>query len=207
MGLAIADAPGATPLDPDEARALIPKHLSTQGQLNEWEYQNILEGQEWALARRRQGLLSIGFMQTLHRKMFGNTWAWAGELRRTEKNIGVAPEYVASRLAELCRDVEAQLDDGCYPLLEIAARFHHRLTLIHPFPNGNGRFSRLMADLLLIERDVPAFSWGEGDLVAAGEVRDRYIAALRAADGWDYRPLFEFLGLPAARRDGQRMGH
>lgn len=193
MGIVLTYAPGATPLDPDEARALIPKHIATHEQLNEWEHQNILEGQQWAFSRRRRNLLSIEFMQTLHKRMFGNTWEWAGELRRTEKNIGVAPEHIAARLKELCADVATQLEHGSYPLREIAARFHHRLVYIHPFPNGNGRFARLMADLLLVEGGGRPFAWGEGDLVGAGEVRDTYINALRAADARDYRPLFEFL--------------
>jgi Fic-DOC domain mobile mystery protein B len=193
MGVVLTYAPGATPLDPDEARALVPKHIATHEQLNEWEHQNILEGQQWAFSRRRRNLLSIEFMQALHKRMFGNTWEWAGELRRTEKNIGVAPEHIAVRLKELCDDVATQLERGSYPLREIAARFHHRLVYIHPFPNGNGRFARLMADLLLVEGGGRPFAWGEGDLVGAGEVRDTYINALRAADARDYGPLFEFL--------------
>ncbi len=194
MGITPVYAPGATPLDPDEARALIPQHLSTQEQLNEWEHQNILEGQEWAFTRRKKKLLSIEFMQALHRRMFGKTWRWAGSLRSTEKNIGVAPEQIAIRIGELCNDVAVQLKHKSYPLQEMAARFHHRLVYIHPFPNGNGRFARVMTDLLLLDVGERPFAWGDTDLVAASEVRDRYIRALRAADARDYRSLLEFLG-------------
>jgi Fic-DOC domain mobile mystery protein B len=193
MGLVLTYPPGATPLDPDEAKALIPRHISTQGQLNEWEHQNILEGQEWAFNRRKKDLLTREFMGLLHKKMFGNTWQWAGTLRRTEKNIGVAPEEIGVRLQELCDDVRAQLKVRSYSMREIAARFHHRLVYIHPFPNGNGRFARLMADLLLVENNEVPFTWGEGDLVAAGELRDRYITALREADARNYQPLFNFM--------------
>ena len=194
MGLTPVHATGATPLDPDEVHALIPRHLSTQAQLNEWEHQNILEGQAWAFARRRKQLLSIEFMQALHRRMFGNTWRWAGNLRETEKNSGVAPEHIPVQIRELCREVAVQLELQSYPVREIAARFHHRLVFVHPFPNGNGRFARLMADLLLAGADEPPFTWGESDLIAASDVRARYILALRAADARDYRPLLEFLG-------------
>jgi len=193
MGLTLTYAPGATPLDPDEAKALVPRHISTQAQLNEWEHQNIIEGQQWALSRKKKNLLTIEFMQSLHEQMFGNTWQWAGTLRRTEKNIGVGPGYIAVRLKELCDEVAAQLGYRSLPIREIAARFHHRLVHIHPFPNGNGRFARVMTDLLLIENDERPFTWGEGDLVAAGEVRERYIAALREADARNYQPLFEFV--------------
>lgn len=193
MGLDLNYVPGATPLDPDEVAALIPRHISTQAQLNEWELQNIVEGAQWAWSRKRGDLLTAQFMRTLHGKMFGNTWRWAGALRTTEKNIGVAPEQIAASLKVLCDDVRAQLQLRSYPLRELAARFHHRLVLIHPFPNGNGRFARLMTDLLLSANGEQPFTWGEGDLVAAGDVRERYIAALREADAHNYAPLFTFV--------------
>lgn len=193
MGLEFTYAPGATPLDPDEAQGLIPRHLSTQGQLNEWEHQNILDGQEWAFSRRRKDVLSIDFMLSLHVQMFGNTWEWAGTFRATNKNIGVDWEYIAVRLGDLCEDVKAQLEHKAYPIRETAARFHHRLVHIHPFPNGNGRFGRAVTDLLLVENGEKPFTWGEGDLVAAGEVRTRYIEALRQADAQNYGPLLVFL--------------
>lgn len=182
----------STPIDPDEARALIPSHIATQAALNEWEHENILAGERWAFARRRRNLLTADYMKQLHRKMFGATWKWAGEWRATEKNIGVAPEAVPATVRQLLQDVESQLDSHSYPVREIAARLHHRLVWIHPFPNGNGRFARTYADLLLAAHGEPRFTWG-GDLVSAGEARERYIAALRAADARDYAPLLRFL--------------
>ena len=143
-------------------------------------------------------MLTIRFMQSLHKKMFGNTWPWAGRQRTTEKNIGVPPEYIVVRLHELRDDVVAQLEHRSFPVREVAARFHHRLVFIHPFPNGNGRFAREMTDLLLVQNEEQPFTWGAGDLIDAGEVRERYIAALRQADAHDYRSLFEFLGVHSA---------
>lgn len=193
MGITLAYPPGSTPLNADELAGLIPSHISTQGQLNEWEHHNIVEGQQWAFSRSRKDLLTIGFMQTLHEWLFGNTWQWAGSIRTTEKNIGVAPEQIAVQLLNLCEDVKTQLEKASYSLDEIAARFHHRLVSIHPFPNGNGRFSRVMSDLLLVENGGTPFTWGDGDLIGDGDVRRRYIAALREADARNYQPLFEFL--------------
>lgn len=193
MGLNPEQPPGATPLDPDEAAGLIPTHITTQAQLNEWEQQNILDGERWAFGRRHRNLLSIKFAQNLHKRMFGNTWRWAGQFRRTEKNIGVDPAEITVRLSELFRDVEAQIEHAAYPADEIAARFHHRLVSIHPFANGNGRFSRTMTDLLLKSLGRGSFTWGAGDLVAKGEVRDRYLAALRAADAREFGLLFKFV--------------
>ena len=184
---------GATPLDPDEAAGLIPAHITTQRQLNEWELANIVEGERWAFSRKRGDLLSVQFVKRLHKQMFGSTWRWAGIFRSTEKNIGMDPAQIATEIKKLCDDVVYQIEHKSYPLDEIAVRFHHRLTWIHPFPNGNGRHARLMTDLLLKQNGSKPFNWGNSDLVVPGEVRDRYIAALRAADGRDYALLFNFV--------------
>lgn len=185
--------PGATPLDPDEAAGLIPSHIANHGQLNEWEMVNIIEGERWAFGRRHKNLLGNEFVCGLHKRMFGNTWRWAGKFRTTEKNIGVDPMRIQPALHDLCEDVKTQLEFKSYPLDEIAARFSHRLVSIHPFANGNGRLSRTMADLLLVQYGAPRFSWGAGNLASDGEVRQRYLVALRAADGNDYGPLLAFV--------------
>lgn len=184
---------GATPLDPDEAEGLLPEHIETKSELNEWEQQNILEGERWAFEQKRGELLTVDFMFQLHKALFGNTWRWAGKIRRTEKNIGIDPAGIESELKTLCKNVAAQLEHKTYSLDEIAARFHHRLVAIHPFSNGNGRFSRTMADLLLVHYGGERFTWGRGDLIAAGDVRSRYLEALRAADARNYAPLLAFV--------------
>lgn len=193
MALNLDYAPGATPLDPDEAAGLIPSHIVNHAQLNEWEMVNILEGERWAFSRKHRNLLERDFVRRLHKRMFGDTWRWAGTLRTTEKNIGIDPARIASALHDLCEDVKVQLEHQSYPLDEIAVRFSHRLVAIHPFANGNGRLSRSIADLLLVQHGAERFSWGAGNLVAEGEVRQRYLNALRAADSRDYAPLLVFV--------------
>lgn len=185
--------PGATPLDPDEAEGLIPKHIIDHGQLNEWEFQNVLDGERWAFGRKHKDVLEIRFIRTLHKRMFGDTWRWAGNFRTTEKNIGVDPVRIQPALHDLFKDVEAQLQHLSYPLDEIAARFSHRTVSIHPFANGNGRFSRTIADLLLVQNGTERFTWGASDLIAEDEVRKAYLQALRAADAKDYGPLLAFV--------------
>jgi Fic-DOC domain mobile mystery protein B len=192
VGLKLDYPEGATPLDADESAGLMASHVTTQGQLNEWEQQNILEGERWAFSRRNLNPLSLRFSQDLHKHMFGRTWKWAGQFRATEKNIGVDPLLIGVKLTDLFRDVEAQLAHRPDPFDELAAHFHHRLVSIHPFANGNGRFSRTMTDLLLKSQGKEAFSWGGGDL-NAGEIRHQYISALRAADAHDLGPLFAFV--------------
>ena len=200
MAVKRASASGATPLDPDEAAALIPRHIATQGQLDEWEQQNILEGERWAAARRRKEVLDERFLRELHKRMFGGTWKWAGKYRTTEKNLGVAPERIAVELRNLVEDTKAQIEAGAPPTDEIAARFHHRLVSIHPFANGNGRHARVATDLLLAELGAQPFTWGRSDLVHATRARETYLAALRAADRRDYAPLLAFVRGTARRR-------
>jgi Fic-DOC domain mobile mystery protein B len=182
-------AAGATPLDPDEANGLLPRHITTQGELNEWEQQNIMAGAQWAM-RARADLLTDVFVRTLHRKMFDKTWKWAGTFRRTEKNIGVDPAQIAVQLRDLLENTRYWLTHGTYPVDECAIRFHHRLVLIHPFPNGNGRHARLLTDLLLRRNGAQPFTWGgaegPGD---SGDARERYLAALREADSGDVSNL------------------
>ena len=185
---------GATPLDPDESAGLVPGHIATREQLDEWEADNILAGERWAArATRRRTILDDAFVRELHRRMFERTWRWAGSYRTSEKNIGVAPERIAVEVRNLLEDVKVQLTGKVVPLDEIAAKFHHRLVSVHPFPNGNGHHSRLMTDLLLAANGAAPFTWGRGDLMHAGEAREKYLAALCAADARDFAPLLAFL--------------
>ncbi len=194
MAIGFDYPPGATALDPDEAAGLIPSHITTHGQLNEWELVNIVEGERWAFSRKQKNLLSIEFMRRLHKRMFGDTWRWAGTFRSTEKNIGVDPARIQPALLDLFKDVGTQLEHKSYSLDETAARFSHRLVSIHPFANGNGRLSRAMADLLLVQQGAERFSWGAGNnLVAESETRQMYLDALHAADARDYAPLLAFV--------------
>ena len=185
----------ATPLEPQEREGLLQSWITHRKDLNEAEQENILEGAAWARGRRRLPLdrmLSVDFMQTLHKRMFGDVWQWAGTFRTTERNIGIQAYRIATELAALLSDVRFWIEHETYPRDEIAIRFHHRLVAIHPFPNGNGRHARLAADLLVERLGGEPFSWGGGSLADVGELRARYVAALRAADDHDIGPLLEF---------------
>jgi Fic-DOC domain mobile mystery protein B len=95
-------------------------------------------------------------------------------------------------VAALCGDVHYWIENNTYDADEIAVRFHHRLTFIHPFPNGNGRHARLIADILLIKLGRSAFTWGSANLVKEGEARTKYLEGIRAADNGDIGPLLKF---------------
>jgi Fic-DOC domain mobile mystery protein B len=186
-------APGATPIDADEAAGLIPSHLTLQHELNEYEEANILQAMDWLLGRRRGDPLDQRFIHAVHRRMFDQTWKWAGQARRTDKNIGVRWYEVPLYLSQMLGDVRVQVEYKAYSPVEIAARYHHRLVSVHVFPNGNGRHARLMADLLLTDLTGQRFEWGRESLMKTGESRAHYIAALRAADAGDCQPLLAFL--------------
>lgn len=184
---------GQTPLDPDEAEGLIPRWVATRGDLDAVESANIVRAYGWAAnaLRRGQPVADEAFLRGLHRAMFGQVWQWAGRYRRTERNIGIAPHQISTQLAQLFDDSAAWRTHQTYSLEEQAWRLHHRLTWIHPFPNGNGRCSRLMADYYLVQHGLPRFTWGS--TLAAEEVRALYIAAIRAADRGDFTPLAAFV--------------
>lgn len=186
---------GATPIE--ELEGLRLSHVTTREELNRWEYENISEAMRW-LERRRQKaeILNEEFVRALHKRMLGKVWRWAGQFRRTNKNIGVHWAQIPLELKPLLDDTKYWIEHETYSPDEIAARFHHRMVLIHPVPNGNGRHARLIADVLLVDvlRREP-FTWGKTDLNTAGNVRDAYIAALRAADNHDYNPLLDFVRL------------
>jgi Fic-DOC domain mobile mystery protein B len=181
----------ATPLTPQEMRELIPAHIAYRRELNEAEQENIARAQDWALGRRRE-LLSEKFVKDLHRQMLGDVWRWAGRFRTSPRNLGINHWEIPVALRQLIDDAKAWIEHNTYPPDEIAVRFHHRLVQIHAFPNGNGRHARLMADLLVMRLGRERFSWGRENLRDAGTVRQRYIAALHAADDYDIGPLLAF---------------
>jgi Fic-DOC domain mobile mystery protein B len=169
-----------TPLTPEEKRDLIPTHIADRNDLNAAEQENITCGQDWALGRRRD-LLSEKFIKDLHKRMLGDVWRWAGDFRQSERNLGIRFYEIPVAVHQLLDDVKAWIEYKSYPPDEIAVRFHHRLVQIHPFPNGNGRHARLMADMLVMSMGGERFSWGRGNLRDVGAMRKTYIAALQAA--------------------------
>ena len=189
MAIELELKPGQTPLDPDEAAGLKPRHIATQGELDEWEAQNILKASRWIARQKKLNVLNDHFCRELHVKMFDDTWKWAGTLRKSDKNIGCDWTQIAVSLRQLLDNMAYWLEHNVFPPEEVAVRFHHRLVWLHAFPNGNGRHARLMTDCLLRQCGLAPFSWGRGNLVIANEVRQRYIQALRAADANDYALL------------------
>ena len=186
---------GQTPLEEEEKEGLLIPTIATRGELDEFEQQNIEQAVQWTLGHsfKREAVLTEAFIKKLHKRMYGGVWKWAGELRKSNKNIGVDKWLVPTQLRQLLNDTLFWMKNETFPPDEIAIRFKQRLVSIHCFANGNGRHSRLMADIL-IEKIYgrPVFSWGAGDLVHQGEARKLYIKAVKAADSGDLLPLLHF---------------
>lgn len=167
---------GQTPLDEDEKEGLLLRTVTTKGELDEVEQQNIQEAMQWTLTRRKlftiDEVLSEEFVRDLHKRMYGNVWAWAGEFRTTDKNIGVDKYQISTSLRVLLDDCRYWIENNIFPIDEIAVRFSHRIVFIHCFPNGNGRHSRLIADII-IEKLLAGeiFTWGGGNLTQASDIR------------------------------------
>lgn len=181
----------ATPLAPEERNGLIPTHIALRSELNELEQRNIARADQWAFSRKRR-ILDERFLRGLHRRMFEDVWKWAGVYRTTERNLGIRSYLVQPELHRTIDDARFWIEHGTYPTDEVAVRFHHRLVFVHPFPNGNGRWSRLAADLLIAGQTGRRFTWGSASLQSAGEARRNYIDALHAADAHDLASLVAF---------------
>ena len=182
----------STPLTAEEKNGLKLKWITLRSELNEAEARNIAQAQLWLASNKKKDVCSDTFLRNLHKKMFCDVWVWAGEYRITERNIGVVPYQIPMKLMQLFDDLNFWIDNKTYSNHEIAVRLHHKLVQIHPFPNGNGRVSRLMADLVLRKLEGKTLYWGDTNLVDVSEVRRKYIDALRKADAGDYTDLLNF---------------
>jgi Fic-DOC domain mobile mystery protein B len=191
---------GATPIDSGDAAGLLPTWVATRADLNSAEQENVARAIAWASSgsgpRSVDALMTEGMIRSLHKRMVGDVWRWAGSYRQHDTNMGAPWPYVPIQVLELLEDVVVQTSDPenmPWSVDELAVRFHHRLVAIHPFPNGNGRHARLAADLLAELLGDQAFSWGARDFAEEGAARAAYLEALRLADReFDYALLLAF---------------
>jgi len=187
-----------TPLDEDEKDGLIIPTITTRGELDEFEQLGVEKANEWLLIRKLSfsKILTEEFVKELHKRMFSNVWKWAGEFRNSNKNIGVDKFMIGTELKNLLDDCNYWIEKKVFAEDEIAVRLSHRMVFIHLFANGNGRHSRLMADVLISKGfDKSYFTWGSVNLTKEGEARTKYLEALKTADQNNYKPLIEFARL------------
>jgi Fic-DOC domain mobile mystery protein B len=195
MGLDLEYINGQMFLDEEEKDGLLILTIATRGELDEFEQQNIEKAVQWILGRtfKPELFFTEDFVRMLHKRMYADVWAWAGEFRKTNKNIGVDKWKIPSDLKYLLDDAKYWHENNTYTQDEIAVRFKHRIVSIHCFPNGNGRHSRLLADII-IEKiyKQPVFSWGAANLSDEGDARKSYLKAIKTADRGDYSLLLAF---------------
>lgn len=198
MGLDLDYTEGQTPLDEDEKEGLLIPTITTRGELDEFEQLGVEKANEWLLSRKLKSnkILTEDFVKELHKRMFKDVWKWAGEFRKTNKNIGVDKFMIGPEIKNLLDDCKYWIEKKVFSEDEIAVRLSHRMLLIHPFANGNGRHSRLIADVLMTKGFGKSyFTWGSVSLTKQGDARTKYLDALKAADKSDYKPLIEFARL------------
>lgn len=181
-----------TPITEEEREDLIPSYITVREELNEAEQINIAQANRWLARTRGFDILNDDGIRALHKRMFGDVWKWAGAYRKTPRNISIAAYRIPTEVRQLVDDARYWVENKTYPPDEIAVRFSHRLVSIHPFANGNGRLSRLAADLIAIQLEEPRFTWGRANLVDPGETRKSYVQALQAADAGEIAPLLGF---------------
>ena len=195
MGLDLDYIAGQTPLDEEEKDGLLIPTVATRGELDEFEQLNIEQAVQWTLGRsfKPELVFTESFIREVHKRMFSDVWDWAGEFRRTNKNIGVDKWQISTNLKYLLDDALYWHKNKIYPPDEIAIKFKHRLVSIHCFPNGNGRHSRLMADIIIEKIFKQAvFGWGDAMLSGEGKARTAYLKAIKTADKDDYSLLMTF---------------
>ncbi|MCX6276333.1 MAG: mobile mystery protein B [Bacteroidetes bacterium] len=195
MGLNLEYIGGQTPLDDEERKGLLIPSITTREELDEFEQQNIEKAIEWTLNRKfsKENIISEDFVRELHKKMFGDVWRWAGEFRKSEKNLGADWFQIETMLRQLNDDCYFWIENKTYQEEELSIRYKHRIVRIHCFANGNGRHSRLMGDVLINHIfGKPVFTWSHANITKKGETRSNYLNAIRAADNGDINPLIEF---------------
>lgn len=195
MGLILNYKDGQTPLDEEEKEGLKIKSISTQGELDELEQLNIEKAVEWTIHTKLklEKILTEKFIKDLHKKMYGDVWKWAGQFRKSNKNIGAEWTQIGIELKTLIDDTKYWIDNKTYPPEEISIRLKHRIVAIHCFPNGNGRHSRMIADIVMENIfGLEIFSWNQSNMIKANDTRKKYIVALRKADQGDITELIEF---------------
>ena len=179
---------GETPIDPSYLKI---RGITTRNELSIFEMENIRKAEVKYLHSRptkRMAKFDFAWCLRLHKQMFGEVWKWAGLIRPIDLNIGSPPCSIVGDLENLLKDLHSWSDFGM-SMLEQGTRLHYRAVRIHPFRNGNGRWSRLLSNIWLRRHDHAMTRWPEKAIGGCSEAREEYLAAVRAADNGDYEPL------------------
>jgi Fic-DOC domain mobile mystery protein B len=184
----------ATPFGDVSGLKLPNDKVYTLSEVYEKEAENIATATIKYLSRpplKREAPFSYSWMMDLHDEMFSDVWDWAGKLRKIELSIGIKAYLVPMELKKLCDDIAYWDKNKTFDIFETATRIHHRAVQIHPFQNGNGRWSRMLANIYLRQNGKMPVRWQEDLLAKENPKRSEYIEALKKADNHDYKDLIE----------------
>ena len=182
---------GETPLD--DRDGLLDRSITTRGELYVVEAENVrLAVVKYLAAKpsRRSAKFDFGWFLALHREMFGNVWSWAGSIRDKELNLGVPVACIAESLAGLVANLKTW-EENWPDTLEQAVHLHHQAVRIHPFRNGNGRWSRMLANVWLKMHDSPFPEWPVEIGVETSSIRKEYLDCVQKADDGEFGPLYQ----------------
>lgn len=182
----------ATPFGDVSGLKLPNDKLYTLTEIYEKEAQNIANATIKYLSAppsKKEAPFSYSWMMDLHNEMFGDVWDWAGKLRKIELSIGIKAYLVPMELKKLCDDIAYWDKNKTFDIFETATRIHHRAVQIHPFANGNGRWSRMLANIYLRQNGKMPVRWQEDLLAKENPKRSEYIEALKKADNSEYKDL------------------
>ena len=182
--------PHETPL-PDRS-GLIQKHIKSRQDLHRAEARNVGRAVlKYLSARpsRRIAPFDLKWVYRLHKEMFGEVWMWAGIRRDTDLNIGVPWHRVETDLQQMLDDLAYWRTHKVLPSFDQAVQVHFKAVAIHPFLNGNGRWARMLANILLRQDAEPIVAWPSDEIGSTSPIRTEYIAAIQAADRGDMQPL------------------
>jgi len=175
--------PGETPID--DLSFLKVEGITTRNELSVHEAENIRKATVYFLAEkpnRKSASFSYDWMLNVHERMFCDVWEWAGQVRQQNLSIGMEPHLIGQALGGLVLDIEAW-EIRPELLIEQSARIHHRAVQIHPFENGNGRWSRMLANIWLRLHGSPIIAWPESDVGSSeSPIRQEYLKAIKQAD-------------------------
>lgn len=129
----------------------------------------------------------------MHARWLGSIYSWAGRYRSVNTEKDGFPFAAAYLIERLMADLEAGSLARCTPctfgdtdaLAAALAEVHVELVLIHPFREGNGRVSRLLATLMALQSGLPLLDFSP----LTGAARKHYFSAVQAGLDRNYGPL------------------
>ncbi len=183
--------PGQTPIA--DISGLRIKGITTRAELDVAEAENIRKAMVKYFGKRltrRSARFDLSWAKRLHKQMFGEVWNWAGEFRSYDLNLGFPWGRIECSLQVLLENLASWNQYGV-SVLEQAVRLHYESVNIHPFRDGNGRWSRMLASVWLHLHRHSITEWPAELSGGESKIRGQYLAAIQAADRGDHLSLLE----------------